>query len=268
MKQKMKQNCMCVGRCLKKWHKPFTLIELLIVIAIIAILAGMLLPSLNAAREKARTIACVSNSKQIERAYADYCADMNDWYISHWSMSGTRGYTEKGLTTAAMLSTAFKNGTKIASYSHLGYLKWKVGDWGEKKITGVMLCPSFSLEKFPGGVNLGVLYGGNTRLTGSPYESPAVLKDIHRDSSKTFFKRGSVRNLSSTAAIGEVLGYDGESYRLRHSKNSVSNVTFLDGHAESLICSRFMKGGNPYNAGTEPWITISNGYPYSSALEL
>ncbi|WP_432799432.1 type II secretion system protein [Poriferisphaera sp. WC338] len=61
--------------------KAFTLIELLVVISIIALLVGILLPALGAARDTARSATCLSNQRQILTAHHAYIVDYQGSFV-------------------------------------------------------------------------------------------------------------------------------------------------------------------------------------------
>ena len=71
--------------------RGFTLVELLVVIGIIAVLVGMLLPSLNRAREQARRIQCLSNIRQIAMGFLMYTGENKGWFPAAAVFGGDPG---------------------------------------------------------------------------------------------------------------------------------------------------------------------------------
>jgi prepilin-type N-terminal cleavage/methylation domain-containing protein/prepilin-type processing-associated H-X9-DG protein len=73
-------------------HRAFTLIELLVVVAIIAVLIAILLPALGRAKEKAKTVRCASNQRQIYIATTIYASENDDMMLPAVLKSG--GYQD------------------------------------------------------------------------------------------------------------------------------------------------------------------------------
>lgn len=126
----------------------FTLVELLIVVAIIMLLAGMLLPALRSARERARQIQCASNMKQSGYAMASYSIDFNNYVVLSLYSGSTWG----------------------VGYS-ARWLELLNGTWGVEylKNKDVVLCPSFVPFKYE---TVSFTYGART---GFPANSAEVV---------------------------------------------------------------------------------------------
>jgi prepilin-type N-terminal cleavage/methylation domain-containing protein/prepilin-type processing-associated H-X9-DG protein len=81
------------SRPLGRGPRAFTLVELLVVIGIIAVLVGMLLPSLQKARERANRTACASNVRQIAMGLLMYAQENRGWFFEPGNGKAWQEYT-------------------------------------------------------------------------------------------------------------------------------------------------------------------------------
>ena len=211
--------------------KRFTLIELLIVIAIIAILAGMLLPALNAAREKARSISCVSNLKQIS-LYTTMYTDSYDGYYPLNFYSWRSGSPNT-------------SGNRQFCY----YWLWRAGYFGnaDDENTGytepIFSCPSEKIENpsaFAHRVYGNGAYGMNMAFLLDTHKDrldPVRQSGISHPSTMLMYSDSVMKNdtiLRGKAYVAGACdaGLDGLAYP-RHGNGRSGNVAWADGHVTS-----------------------------------
>ena len=143
-------------------RKGFTLIELLVVIAIIAILAAILFPVFAQARDKARSISCLSNVKQVGLGFMMYVQDWDETFPIAW------GYPD-GSTWFTAVYPYVKNGaTPNPDYPKVAGSR----PYLDNRATGMFHCPSDS----DGPATLS--YTTNANLMGTGQNPPRPAKSI------------------------------------------------------------------------------------------
>ncbi len=209
-------------------HAHFTLIELLVVIAIIAILAAILLPALQSARERGRATSCLNSQKQLGSIVVGYASD-NDAYLmpALATFSTGNGFWVKYVLKAKLLPPG-------SLHCPSNNVNTEAGD-GESGL-GYQDFPE--LEGHPRTLQYSK-YCGYQLSSGAVQNKLRKVVSIPKVSSQVIAFCAITRTATTYASKGFLLPHyirhSTQSYAMPPHKKSY-NLTFMDGHAAS--CTR------------------------------